>query len=158
MERKFKAGNTTYQRSTKYGVGKEIGGKIYLHKNYFHKVISPDLFLKAASLLPYGFVFNCLVINRKRPNIVRFDEAPDFDTSREPHPGRIIEVDVSSLEIRETYSDYIWHHKWMWVSDDYKGFDVNASYEWSKKWTSVISHPSGSKRIWDAQLEKANLI
>lgn len=154
MERKFKVNNTTYQRSRKYGVGKEIGGKIYFHKNYFHKVISPDLFLMAANELPYGFIFNCLMVDRNRPYVIRFDEAPDFDTAREPHPGDFIEVNISTKEIRRGHSDFIWHHKWMWVDDDYTGFDVGESYEWSKRWTQFISHPSGSKKIWESQLSK----
>ncbi len=155
-ERKFKVGNTTYQRSRKYGVGKEIGGKIYVHKNYFHLVISPDIFLDAANQLPYGFVFNCMMIDLKK-NVIRFDEAPDFDSAREPHPGNFIEVYLATKEIRRGHSDMIWHHKWMWVADDYKGFDVNESYEWSKKWTQVITHPSGSKRAWDCQLKEGGL-
>lgn len=152
MERKFKVGNTTYQRSIKYGVGKEIGGKVYFHKKYFDKVIDVDDFLKAASLLPYGFIFNCIMVDRKKPYIIRFDEAPDFDTSREPHPGDFIEVDLNTLLIRKGHSDLIWHHKWMWVRDDYDGFNVEESYQWSKKWTAVVTHPSGSRRIWLEQI------
>ena len=155
-EKKFKVGSTTYQRSRKYGVGKEIGGKIYVHMNYFHLVISPDTFLDAANQLPYGFVFNCMMIDLKK-NVIRFDEAPDFDSAREPHPGDFIEVNLSTKEIRRGHSDMIWHHKWMWVADDYKGFDVNESYEWSKRWTQVITHPSGSKRVWGRQLKEGGL-
>lgn len=156
MERKFRVCNTTYQRSRKYGVGKEIGGKIYVHKNYFHLVISPDTFLDVANQLPYGFVFNCMMIDLKK-NVIRFDEAPDFDSAREPHPGNFIEVNLSTKEIRRGHSDMIWHHKWMWVADDYRGFDVNGSYEWSKRWTQVITHPSGSKRVWERQLKEGGL-
>ena len=32
--KKFKRGKTAHQRSPTYGVGKAIGGKIYVHKNY----------------------------------------------------------------------------------------------------------------------------
>lgn len=152
MERKFKVGKTTYQRSKKYGVGKEIGGKIYFHKNYFDRVIDADMFLKAVSELPYGFKFNCLMIDRKKPYVIRFDEAPDFDTEKEPHPGDFIEVDLYNRKIRRGHSDFIWHHKWMWVDDDYKGFDVEKSYQWSKKWTQIITHPSGSRNIWNKQI------
>ena len=151
MECKFKVGNTTYQRSKRYGVGKEIGGKIYVHKNYYSLVISPNQFFEAASLLPYGFVFNCLMIDKKKSTI-RFDEAPDFDTAREPHPGDSIEINLITKEIRKRHSDFIWHHKWMWVDDDYAGFDVDESYRWSQQWTKIIHNPSGSQRIWGKQL------
>ncbi len=155
MKRKFKVGKTTYQRSKKYGVGKEIGGKIYVHKNYFHLIISPDTFLDAVNQLPYGFIFNCMVIDKKK-NTIRFDEAPDFDTAREPHPGNFIEVNLVTKEIRQGHSNMIWHHKWMWVMDDYSGFDVEASYQWSKFWTQRVQHPSGSERIWKQQIEDIN--
>lgn len=151
MERKFKVGSTTYQRCKKYGVGKEIGGKIYVHKKYAYKVIDPDVFFDAADQLPDDFTFNCLVVDNKK-HIIRFDQAPDFDTEREPHPGDFIEVSLDTKRMRRGHSDYIWHHKWMWVDDDYEGFDVNESYKWSKKWTSIITHPSGIKYIWLNQI------
>ena len=155
--RKFKVGKTIYQRSTKSGVGKEIGGKIYVHKNYVGKVVNENDFNLAKKCLPSNFLFNCIMYDRKN-SIIRFDEAPDFDVRREPHPGDFIEVNFTTMEIRKGHSDFIWHHKWMWVMDDYDGFDVNESYEWSKEWTQIITHPSGSKRVWDQQLNKGGLV
>lgn len=156
MERKFKVGNTWYQRSKKYGVGKEIGGKIYVHYKYANKVIAMKDLYDAIMLLPRDFRYNCIMVDTKKPHIIRFDEAPDFDTAREPHPGDFIEVNIDTKEIRRGHSDMIWHHKWMWVDDDYDGFDVNESYEWSKKWTQVITHPSGSKKVWEKQIKSIN--
>lgn len=156
MEKRFKVNTTVYQRHRKYGVGKEMGGKIYVHKKYFDRVINPDTFFKAVNKLPYGFKFNCLMIDPKKKTI-RFDEAPDFDTAREPHPGDFIEVNFMTKEIRRGHSDMVWHHKWMWVDDDYDGFDVDESYAWSKKWTSYITHPTASKKLWEQQLERAGV-
>lgn len=153
-ERKFKVGNTIYQRSKKYGVGKEIGGKIYLHKNYAFKYI--PFYLEAAQLLPNDFTYNCIMVDQKKPYSIRFDEAPDFDTEREPHPGDFVEVNLETRKIRRGHSDMIWHHKWMWVDDCYSGFDVDESYNWSKEWTSYITHPSGSRRIWLEQINMNN--
>lgn len=153
-EKKFKVGNTWYQRSKKYGVGKEIGGKLYIHKRYALARIM--FYSEAEQMLPNDFQFNCVMVDWKKPHVIRFDEAPDFDTAREPHPGDFIEVNLDTKEIRKGYSNMIWHHKWMWVDDDYDGFDVNESYEWSKRWTQVITHPSGSKRIWEEQIKNIN--
>ena len=149
--REFKVNNTVYRRSNLFGVGKYIGGKFYVHKDYVTRVIDEDLYLMAVDLLPDDFRFNCVVVDYKN-GIIRFDEAPDFDTEREPHPGDFIEVNLDTFEIRCGHSDFIWHHKWMWVDDDYKGFDVEESYNWSKKWTQRITHPSGSKKVWLQQL------
>lgn len=155
--KKFKVGKTTYQRSNKFGVGKEIGGKIYVHRKYANMIMPIDVLYEAISLLPTGFIYNCLMFDSKKPGVIRFDEAPDFDTAREPHPGNFVEVNINTREIRHGHSNMIWHHKWMWVADDYDGFDVNESYEWSKKWTQVITHPSGSKRVWEQQLNENEL-
>ena len=153
MKRKFKVGNTVYQRSKKYGVGKEIGGKVYVHKNYADRVIDKKDLVIAISLLPKDFNYNCIMVDRNKPYVIRFDEAPDFDVASEPVVGDFIEVDINSYLIRKGHNDFIWHHKWMWVDDDYEGFDVDESYQWSKKWTSFITHPSGSKRVWGQQIK-----
>lgn len=152
MERKFKVNSTIYQRSTIYGVGKVIGGKIYLHKNYLNVVVNNKDIQKAISCLPEGFKYNCVMICPTR-NVIRFDEAPDFDTAREPHVGDTIEVNVITKKIRKSHSNAIWHHKWMWVDDDYTGFDVEESFQWSKYWVGRIK-PSGSERIWNEEVKK----
>ena len=125
------------KRSSKYGVGKEIGGQIYFHKNYVDD-ICPNLYELAKDILEEeypDFKYNCLMYDKKKPDTLRFDEAPDFDSAREPMPG----------------------HKWLWVKDDYKGFDVEESYEWSKKWLEKISSPSGYIDKWKAELKDAGL-
>lgn len=153
MERKFKVGKTIYQRSKKYGVGKEIGGKVYVHKKYVNRVIPMDLLYYAIILLPTDFTYNCVMVDRNKPYVIRFDEAQDFDEVSEPHVGDFVEVNIDTKEIRRGHSNFIWHHKWMWVDDNYKGFDVDQSYEWSKKWTQYITHPSGSEKIWVEQIK-----
>lgn len=147
------------KRSNKYGVGKEIGGQIYFHKNYVGR-ICPELYDIAVKMLKQGypdFEFNCLMYDKKKPNVLRFDSALDFDTAREPSPGQMISVDTSTRTLTKLSSKQIWHHKWLWVMDDYKGFDVQASYEWSKTWLEKISHPSGYPEKWKAELKSVGL-
>ena len=45
------------------------------------------------------------------------------------------------------------------VDNDYIGFDVKASWEWSKKWLSTLRETAdgNSKEAWEAQLHKFNL-
>lgn len=147
------------KRSSKYGVGKEIGGQIYFHKNYVDD-ICPNLYELAKDILEEeypDFKYNCLMYDKKKPDTLRFDEAPDFDSAREPMPGNMLSVDTSTGKIIKRYSPQIWHHKWLWVKDDYKGFDVEESYEWSKKWLEKISSPSGYIDKWKAELKDAGL-
>ena len=92
------------------------------------------------------------------PDIIRFDESADFDIAREPTPGKMIAVD-SQGNVAKRKSNQIFHHKWMWVDDDYKGFDVNKEYSWSKEWTSKVDNFSGigKKENWDKILKEKGL-
>ena len=124
------------KRSSRYGVGKEMGSQIYFHKDYVD-MVCPHLYSLASDIFEENYPtvqYNCLMYDRKNPNVLRFDEASDFDTAREPSPGNMYSVDTSTGYITKRFSPQIWHHKWLWVLDDYKGFNVQESYEWSKKW------------------------
>lgn len=125
-------------------VGKEVGGQLYLHKDYVDKIlpygsITKEVYDQAVASLPDGVSYNftCVMLDKNK-NIIRFDEAPDFDTAREPIPGNYLSLNLNDMTYRNGYSDYIWHHKWLWVMNDYTGFDVAKSWEWSKKYLSVI--------------------
>ncbi len=86
--------------------------------------------------------------------VVRFDEAFDFDTVREPHVGNYVTIFPDGV-VKEGNSLNIWHHKWLWVRDDYGGFDVDESKRWSEKWLSKVPEiAKGSDVTWNAQLKK----
>ena len=123
------------------GVGKLVDGKIYFHKNYAADVIKDQALLDKAvnALRAYDndFQYNCMTFNPKTGEI-RFDEAPDFDTAREPIPGRQITVSPDGRITRDKVSNLIWHHKWQWVKNDYTGFDVAESWNWSKTYLSIL--------------------
>ena len=160
--------NGTLIKRYRDSVGKNVGGQVYLHRAYATDVIPQDVLTSAEEILQrehpdFGYV--CVMYDRKN-GTVRFDEAPDFDTAREPIPGNYVIVDPSTGKTKTGYSDYIWHHKWMWVKNDYKGFDVAESWNWSKAWLSVlrdtgdkvanrgVANGSGHGTAnWDRQLE-----
>lgn len=127
-------------KRSKYGVGKDIGGTIYVHRDYVDDVIPADVYENALQVLSENhpdFEFNCVEWNPKT-NMVRFDEAAGFDKEREPVVGDYIRVSADG-KTEQGHTNYIWHHKWLWVKNDYKGFDVKKSWEWSKQWLSTIS-------------------
>ena len=144
----------------KSNVGKEIGGSIYVHKDYALDVVPQDVLYDAEESLhkyyPY-FKYNCIKYDKKTQTI-SFQEVPDFDTAREPVVGDYIIVKPSG-ECKEGHSNYIFHHKWLWVRNDYTGFNVADSWNWSKEWLSVLPEPSDGNGIarWNAQLDKYNL-
>ena len=148
-------------RSTKYGVGKEIGGDIYFYKDYAEDIVPEDVWNKALELLQdYNpdFQYNTIRYSPKT-QIVSFQECPDFDIAREPKVGDYVNVNTTTGAIKKGHSDYIFHHKWLWCRNDYKGFNIKKSWEWSKQWLSVLQEPSDGNGIarWNAQLDKYGL-
>lgn len=140
-----------------------IGSKIYFHKDYALNILPINIFWYVYDIIDEyfsDFTYNCMCYDVKN-HTLRFDEAPDFNTAREPHPGKILTLDLNSfhktLQCKITYSDMIWHHKWLWVASDYEGFNVYQAYDWSKTWLSCITHPSGSLRKWNEELIKYGL-
>lgn len=141
----------------KDNVGKIMEGKIYAHKNYIYECVPKELVDNALVVLndvAPDFEWNCFRYDPKSGDIA-FQEAPDFDTAREPVVGRSITItrDGRALNIGR-YFPQIWHHKWQWVKNDYNGFDVEDSWEWSKKWLSELPVPAnGSNEAnWKKQL------
>lgn len=140
----------------KDNVGKSIGGKLYVHRRYMRSVVPLDLLEWILNRLPYGTKYNTIMWDTDSDSI-RFDEALNFNTAREPWAGKFVTVDTKgNLNFGATQS--IWHHKWLWVKDSYNGFNVKKSYEWSKTWLGKMEKPaSGVRSIWRRQLEQAGL-
>ena len=152
---------SSIKRSTKYGVGKEIGGEIYFHKDYAEDILPDEVLSQALQLLEEehpGFEYNCLKYNPKT-GVVAFQEAPDFDSAREPVVGDYVSVNTDTGVVKTGHSNYIWHHKWNWVKNDYSGFDVAESWNWSKQWLSTLTEVSDGNGIerWNTQLDKFGL-
>ena len=147
-------------KRSKYGVGKQMGSQVYLHKDYVSDVIPKKVWenaLKVLSDAGSDFEYNCVMYDTKTGN-VRFDEAPDFDESREPIVGDTITVKPDGT-VKRGHSNYIWHHKWLWVKNDYQGFDVNQSKAWSNKWLGTLTETADGNGIerWNTQLDRFNL-
>lgn len=148
------------KRSTKYGVGKEIGGDIYVHEMYADAVVPAEVYNDALSTLEQsypGFQFNCIRYSPKT-DAVSFQEVPDFDTAREPIVGHYVTVFPNGT-VKTGYSPYIFHHKWLWVQNDYPNFSVADSWEWSRQWLNTLQETSDGNGIgrWNAQLSRYGL-
>ena len=53
--------------------------------------------------------------------------------------------------MKQKSSPQIYHHKWLFVTDDYPGFDVEESKNRSRKWVSLpnIDYSRiGYKKFW----------
>lgn len=145
---------------SKYGVGKEIGGSIYVHKQYADEVIPNNVLLPAKITLKEkypNFKYNCIRYDTNT-DFITFNESPNFDIAREPVVGDYITIKPDGT-VKTGHSNYIWHHKWLFVRNDYTGFNVADSWNWSKQWLSTLEEPSDGNGIdrWNAQLSRYNL-
>jgi len=137
-------------RSRKYGVGKDIGGAIYLHRLY-EQVLGPAI-ERAKSHLPPGFPYTIVKYNGAT-GAVSFIHSPDFDTAPEPTLGDLytVRADGTTSFRKQPADPYIYHHKWLMVRDDYPGFDVQESQRRSRLW-SALHHLDrsriGRKSYW----------
>lgn len=141
---------------------KKIGGAVYVHWTAYRELSKEQqsLVKKAAKICPIGFdkseVYKVDLKNKK----VSFIECKDFDTAREPEVGRSWCVNIETKEIKEIKAKgQIYHHKWMFVKNDYDGFDIEESKTWSQLWENTLPKDRavksriGYKKYWNEYLE-----
>ena len=141
-------------RSKRFGVGKEIAYAVYLHRDYEERFGEPVEWAKRH--LPEHFEYHVVKLNQ-RNDAVSFIDCPGFDSEEEPVIRGIVVVNADgSVQRRTMPSDpYIYHHKWLFVADDYARFDVQQSKERSRAWISlpgVDRSRIGKKSYWEANV------
>lgn len=139
------------KRSKRFGVGKEIGGAIYLHRDYEDRL--GDAVAEAKRQLHEDVNYDIVKLNL-RTGAVSFIECTDFDTSPEPIVGDIftINADGKSRHRSQPRDPEIYHHKWLFVADDYSGFDVEESKQRSRTWSAlegIDRKRIGRKSYWE---------
>lgn len=139
------------KRTSKFGIGKDIGGAVYLHRTYEHKL--GHAIAAAKTKLPSDFDYQ-IVKYDYRTNAVSFVQCEDFDSAPEPTVGDIVTVDAEGTvrRRRPPRDPEIYHHKWLFVAEDYDGFDVEASRQRSLAWMrleGIDRKRIGRKSFWD---------
>ncbi|QDV24639.1 DNA phosphorothioation-associated putative methyltransferase [Aureliella helgolandensis] len=138
-------------RSRRFGIGKEIGYAVYIHRQYEDALGATVEWAKRH--LPQDYDYNVVKLNQRNDS-VSFIRCPGFDTEHEPVITAIIVISANGTAQRRTLpsDSYIYHHKWLFVDDDYQGFDVTASKERSQQWSSlenVDRSRIGRKSYWE---------
>lgn len=139
-----------------YKVGKVIGGEIYVHRNYEDQFPSVPL-QNAKNQLPKNYDYRVVKYNPKTGTF-SFIKSNDFDSNPEPSVdgGVTVKSDGSAKEFGN--AGWIYHHKWQWVDDDYKGFDSNQSKQRSLDWTNIVNQKGipkskiGQRKFWDVEV------
>jgi len=142
--------NSLPKKSKRFGIGKEIGGAVYLHREYesFLGVVVES----AKQYLPTGYEYDVVKINLKS-SAISFIKCEEFDSADEPEldDSIIVHADGRTRRRSKAKDPEIYHHKWLFVSDDYAGFDVEASRRRSLAWKDLDGLDKrriGKKSYW----------
>jgi len=155
------------KRSEK-GVGKKIDKNIWFHKKYINDFMTNEMFNYYIKDIPKSFSFDIIRYNEKEKELMLI-KTKDFNSSHEPIIEDSYKISIiNSVKINYKKSTLenplIYHHKWLFVKDDYKGFDVSESKKRSHEWKSVLgvnkelSVKIGRKLFWDNWLIENNLV
>ena len=124
---------------------KKIGGNIYIHRSNMGALDNDqtDLVYNALKFLKGSYPLNngFAIIKIDTKNIaVTFIESEDWDSAREPVVGNAYRVnsDGDVKLLKKKNNPQIYHHKWMFVSENYEGFDIEESKAWSKLWEEKL--------------------
>ena len=123
-------------RSRRFGVGKEIGYAVYVHREYEERLGATVEWAKRH--LPEAYEYTVVKLNQRNDS-VSFILCPSFDLDHEPAIAAIIVVSADGATQRRTTptNPFIYHHKWLFVDDDYRGFNVEESKARSQHWISL---------------------
>lgn len=140
-------------KRSKYGVGKNINPNIWFHKDYISDFMPLNEYQNYINLLPENFDFNIIKFDTKSKDL-SFIYSPNFDSSHEPivSDSYKIKEKNGTLELckmtKEQKDPLIYHHKWLFVKEDYKGFDIEESKRRSIEWKSVLGkNPQVTSKI-----------
>jgi hypothetical protein len=132
----------------KHGIGKVLGRNKWIHISALDALPANEqqLVLKALIFLPTPLSADKDIIVRLnlKKNSVMFSESPDWNLATEPVQGKYFVISDLNKPNPKTFpkntpvtplkDPRIYHHKWMFVKDDFPGFDVKESMKWSETW------------------------
>lgn len=142
------------KRSPKYGVGKQMGGALYVHSNYENVLPDISQYKRVLKEKFSDFKYNIL---KYTPTAVTFLQSPDFDTANEPMISEYVTVKEDG-NAKRGKTNTIYHHKWLFVGDDYTGFDVEEAFNRSRAWLQIpdidFRRIGSSRKFWIDFLKK----
>ena len=146
---------------------KRIGSTLYVHKSniqelldmlpddeYKTKIIRLYDFRKQTGTLPYE-----VIKYDTKQHKLSFIDSPDWNTANEPIIGESVcwNFDKGSQTFR-CGGTTVYHSKELFVSDDYKDFDIKKAKERTKIWQSLVTKEEkkliGNKKYWTEFCEK----
>lgn len=162
------AKGTAIHRCKQIGFGKRMGRCLYFHIDYLWEIpetaFPKRIINRAVKAFMKSYpewwcggepVCQCVRLDLDCWN-VRFDEAEDFETSREPVVGNWFAVNLAG-NVTRGHSNNIWHHKWLWIKPCSRDWE-DVSYNWSLKYAPLMTGvPSGNWEAFKQQLKNVGL-
>lgn len=141
-----------------------MGNSIWAHVSYAAELVPNELYACAINHSELNFT----------PTVFRYDicassvalfECSGFNESNEPVIGRslLVKANGDARLTEQPENPLVYHHKWLFVKDDYQGFDVSRSKSRSLQWKQILGvsryHSSriGRQGYWQAWLLDNNL-
>lgn len=144
----------TPQPDSRRGVGKLIGGRLYLHKSAWDALPQAEL-ATALSRLPALFAPDIAKWDAKT-GCFSFIACAGFDTQDEPSIQGAIKVfpDGTTSVTSERAAPHIYHHKWNLTRPSYEGFDYLSSVIRSISWATIACDRSriGMRSVWESEV------
>jgi hypothetical protein len=104
---------------------KKIGYNIWFHKNYAKKY--------GYDIEEIDYKYNIVKVNTYNNNITLL-YSPDFDLSDEPYIESYMNIMTKEIKSMSIKNKVIYHHKWMFVEDDYNSFSLTGAKLRSELW------------------------
>jgi hypothetical protein len=144
---------------------KKVGSAMYVHKSNLNELLnklSENEKKRVKSIFDkFDKSFEIVKYDKGKVSLI---ESDNWDTANEPNVGNsycFSEASEANYKIVKK-SGKIYHNKWMFVSSDYKGFDIETAKQRTKLWNSIPDikkHKSkiGNKKYWNELLQKNNI-
>lgn len=155
-------------RDKKFNVGKKMGSQLWFHKDYANEIIGEKEFNEFKKEFKNLFDYEVIRWDSKK-NEIAFIESVDFLTSNEPLVGRVQRIQkeensfIMGKLMNQPKDPLIYHHKWLFVKDDFKKFNITESKNRSLEWKNVagvdrtLSNKIGRLSFWNNWLKENNL-
>ena len=127
---------------------KVVCGAYYVHKSnlneLFNKVNDPEL---EALIQQTDVDYDVVKYDKGNVTLIK---ASDWDTANEPLIDYTVLFKAGSLSepgVKRINGRQIYHNKWMFVSPDYTGFNVDEARKRTEIWNSIPDIKSHKNRI-----------
>jgi len=139
---------------------KVIGNTKYLHRSAL-KVLSSEEYTKVTEALkqvPKGFKAVVIAITK---DSIRLTECPEWDKEFEPSVGDsfvVFDNGTNKLNKASKTNPQIYHRRYLFVLDDYQGFNTELDKSWVAKWERLNPDKNRmGRKLWWSEFIANNL-